>query len=253
MGLTGGRFPSGPFEAVGSDADFSVGDRVEVLPGPGGEPVTITVVGAAADVQLSVSPTLFTDLDTYDAAVRAANPDAQSIPPNALLVRPTDGLAPDVLAARINASSVELDALTREQAATKTPGVAQVRQSFSVIFLLYGLVVPLVTGLFFLIVTLQKAGSLTLLRAVGARAGLLARALLVQVALITCTGIALGVAWYLPLSGLRVGGLVLSFDAGAVWLWSSLFVGLSLLSALFALRRVLRIDPIQATAGPGVR
>jgi putative ABC transport system permease protein len=251
--LTGGRFPSGPFEAVGSDADFTVGDRVEVLAGPGGEPVTITVVGAAADVQLSVSPTLFTDLDTYDAAVRAANPDAQSILPNAMLVRPADGVGPDVLAERINASSVELDALTRSQAATKTPGVAQVRQSFSVIFLLYGLVVPLVTGLFFLIVTLQKAGSLTLLRAVGARAGLLARALLVQVALIIGTGIALGVALYLPLSGLRVGGLVLSFDAGAVWLWSSLFVGLGLLSALFALRRVLRIDPIQATAGPGVR
>ena len=36
------------------------------------------------------------------------------------------------------------------------------------IFLLYGLVVPLVTGLFFLIITVQKAGSLTLLRAIGA-------------------------------------------------------------------------------------
>jgi putative ABC transport system permease protein len=253
VSVTAGRFPSGPFEAVGSDGDFSVGDEVEVPAGPGGRPVDITVVGVARDVQLSVSPTLFTDLDTYEASVRAANPDARSILPNAMLVRPNGDVAADVLAERINASSSELDALTREDAATKTPGVAQVRQSFSVIFLLYGLVVPLVTGLFFLIVTLQKSGALTLLRAVGARAGSLARALLLQVLLVTCIGIAIGVALYLPLSGMRVGGLELRFDARAASLWSALFLTLGLLSTLISLRRVLRIDPIEATAGPGVR
>ena len=56
---------------------------------------------------------------------------------------------------------------------TSTPGVAQIQQSFRLIFLLYGLVIPLVTGMFFLILTLQKAQSLTLLRAVGASAGYL--------------------------------------------------------------------------------
>ena len=70
--------------------------------------------------------------------------------------------------ASINAQSDDLDALTRDQAADEAPGVAQVRQSFQVIFLLYALVVPFVTGLFFLIITVQKAGALTLLRAIGA-------------------------------------------------------------------------------------
>ena len=75
-------------------------------------------------------------------------------------------------------------ALTRAEAAEKAPGVAEVRSSFQVIFLLFGLVVPLTTGLFFLIVTLQKARSLTLLRAIGARRGVLVRSLLLQVALV---------------------------------------------------------------------
>mgnify|MGYP006149133343 CR=1 FL=1 len=57
----------------------------------------------------------------------------------------------------------DLDALTKRDAADETPGVSQVRQSFQVIFLLYGLVVPFVTGLFFLILTFQKANALTLL------------------------------------------------------------------------------------------
>jgi len=122
-----------------------------------------------------VTPTLFVGWDDYVAAVKAANPDARTVLPSALGVRPVDGLSPTALAARINDASNDADALTRTRAAQESPGVAQVRQSFQVIFLLYALVVPLVTGLFFLIITFQKAGSLTLLRAIGARSGVLVR------------------------------------------------------------------------------
>ena len=172
--LSAGRRPRAAGEAVGSAVDFSVGDRVTVLAsGKGAAPVTITVVGLARDIQLSVTPTLFTDLATYEASVRAANPDAKAVLPNAIGVRPAPGVDAKQLARSIDAASPEADALTRQQAADEAPGVAQVRQSFQVIFLLYALVVPLVTGLFFLIVTLQKANALTLLRAVGARSAVL--------------------------------------------------------------------------------
>ena len=86
-----------------------------------------------------------------------------------LAVVPAEGTTPAEMTTAINAGSDDLGALTREQAADRSPGVAQVRQSFQIIFLLYGLVVPLVTGLFFLIITIQKAGSLTLLERSGAR------------------------------------------------------------------------------------
>ena len=114
----------------------------------------------------------------------------------------------------------DADALTRADAADETPGVAQVRQSFQLIFLLYGLVVPLVTGLFFLIITLQKANSLTLLRAVGAPGGALVRSLLVQVVIVMVAGIGIGIALYAPLSNQRLGGIPLSFQTGAVVFWS---------------------------------
>ena len=78
--------------------------------------------------------------------------------------------------------------------------VAEVQQSFQVIFLLFGLVVPLVTGLFFLIITLQKSASLTLLRAVGAKSGLLVRSLMFQVVLVIGGGLLIGIALYTPLS-----------------------------------------------------
>lgn len=250
--ISGGRRPSAAGEAVGSDVDFSVGDTVEVVAAEGSAPVTVTVVGTARDVQLNVTPTLFTDLATFTAATMAANPDAEGVLPNALAVRPAPGVSDAAVVDRINQAVPDAEALTREDAADKTPGVDQVRQSFQVIFLLYGLVVPLVTGLFFLIVTLQKAGPLTLLRAIGARPGWLARSLLVQVAVVICLGLAVGIALYFPLSQARVGGLALRFDVGVVVVWSALLLGLGLLSAVVSLRRVLRIDPIEATTGAGV-
>ena len=252
--LTAGRRPRAAGEAVGSAVDYSVGDRVTVLASTkGAAPVTITVVGLARDIQLNVTPTLFTDLATYEASVRAANPDATAVLPNAIGVRPAPGVDAKQLAARIDAASPEADALLRQQAADEAPGVAQVRQSFQVIFLLYALVVPLVTGLFFLIITLQKANALTLLRAVGARSAVLTRALLIQVVVVIGLGLVVGIALYTPLSQAKVGSLALRFDTTAVIVWSVLLMVLGLASALVSVHRVLRIDPIEATTGAGVR
>jgi len=253
--LSAGRLPRAAGEAVGSAADFAVGDRVRVLAGGLGRGTgpQLTVVGLAQDAQLQVTPTLFVGWDDYVAAVKAANPDARTVLPSAMGVRPVDGLSPAALAARINDASNDADALTRERAAQESPGVAQVRQSFQLIFLLYALVVPLVTGLFFLIITFQKAGSLTLLRAIGARSGVLVRSLLVQVVLVIGGGLALGVALYAPLTRVRLGDIALRFDAAAVLFWAVLLLVLGLLSAVVAARRVLAIDPIEATTGGGGR
>ncbi len=253
--LTTGRLPAVPGEAVGSDNDFSVGDRVKVL-GPGGqtgETGTIKVVGLTDDAQLQVTPTLFVEWPDYVAAVKAANPDAGGVLPSAIGAAPVSGLDPANLAERINESSDEADALTRQDAADQTPGVAEVQQSFQVIFLLFGLVVPLVTGLFFLIVTLQKSASLTLLRAIGARSSLLVRSLMFQVVLVVGGGLAVGIALYTPLSQAQLGDIKLSFDVRAVVVWSVILLVLGLLSAAVAARRVLAIDPIEATTGEGGR
>lgn len=253
--LAEGRAPEGDGEAVGSAADFEVGDRVRIVPVgvPGGDGPELEVVGLADDAQLQVTPTLFTSWATYEASARSANPDAEVILPNVLGVAPARGVSEADLVDAVNAVSDDADALTRTDAAAETPGVAQVQQSFQVIFLLYGLVVPLVTGLFFLIVVFQKSAALTLLRAIGASGSTLVRSLLVQVVLVVGGGLVLGTALYVPLSQMEVGSIALRFDATAVAVWAVLLLGLGLLSALVAARRVLAIDPIEATTGGGGR
>ena len=251
--LSAGRLPRARGEAVGSSPDYALGDRVRAIGAGGTRGPLLTVVGLAEDAQLQVTPTLFVRWADYVSTVRATNPDAGAVLPSALGVRPIRGLSATALATRINDASADADALTRARAAQKSPGVSQVRQSFQVIFLLYGLVVPLVTGLFFLIITFQKSAALTLLRAIGAHSGLLVRSLMVQVVLVVAGGLAVGVALYAPLSQLRLGDIALRFDVSAVAFWAVLLLVLGALSAIVAARRVLAIDPIEATVGGGGR
>ncbi len=247
-----GRLPAALGEVLANSTDaeraYRLGDRITVAP----TGLELTVVGRSSDVGLNVLPTLFTTTDTYLDVLRTRNPDATLPPPNALGVRPADGVSPSALAEAINARSPDIDALTRSAAADQNPGVQSIRQSFSVIFLLFGLVVPLVTGLFFLILTMQKAGTLTLLRALGASPRRLVAPLLAQVTVVLVAGLALGVALYALTTQARVGGLALRFESSAVFTWCAALAALGIVSALASIRRVLAIDPIAATTGAGV-
>ncbi len=250
--MSDGRLPEGPGEAVASSRSsgegFGLGDVVRVEPG-GGE---ITIVGLANDINYSVTPTLFTSFDTYADARRARNPDARDIFPSALLVAPADGTSPSEVTAAINDQVPEVEALTRQQAVDGSPGVSQVRSSFFIVIGLFYVVVPLVTGLFFLILTFQKARSLTLLRAIGAKASTLVSALLIQVTLVVVVGVLVATALF-ALATLGANTLGLSVEVAPIVVTGVVVLLFALLAAFVAIRRVLRIDPLQATTGAEVR
>jgi putative ABC transport system permease protein len=249
--LTAGRYPTADGEGIANAADasqgFDLGDVVRVEPGG----YRIRIVGQAEDTNLQATPTIFALYGTWEQAVPAANPDARPPSPNLLGVRPVAGVSPEQLVTRIDDVSTSLEALTRTQAAERAPGVAQVSRSFLAIFFLYALVVPLVIGLFFLIVTVQKARSLTVLRAIGARSSTLVRGLLAQVLVVVGLGVAIGTLLFLPLSFQRVGSIPLSFDVIAVAGWAVGILVLGLVSSFFSARRVLRIEPAAALSGGG--
>lgn len=249
--LVEGRLPRGANEAVASEKDmadgYGIGDIVTVLPNG----ADITVVGVARDINYSVNPVLFVDDATFAAAKKVRNPAASTILPSFVAVVPAPGVSPAAVVAAINASVPGVEALTRQQAVDGSPGVSSVRTSFAVILSLFYLVVPLVTGLFFVIVTFQKASALTLLRAIGAPAGLLVRALLVQVVAVMVAGSVVAFGLYAgALQGVKNLGVRL--EVTPVVLTSLAVLALALLTSLVAVRRVLRVDPLSATTGGGV-
>ncbi|MGI9603839.1 MAG: ABC transporter permease [Acidimicrobiales bacterium] len=251
--LVEGRLPAGPDEAVASavDADkgFDIDDRVAIVGAGGPE---ITVVGLAEDSQWSVAPTLFVSLDTFAAAQRAVNPAAEVVLASLIAVQPEPGTDLGELTERIDAEVPGVEALTRQQAADQNPGVQGVSQSFQIILGLAFVVVTLVVGFFFLILTTQKAKPLTLLRAVGAPSSYLVRNLVVQILIVMAGGMAIGVGLTVAVDQLlRSGDIPLSLETGTVVLTVGALFALSLLGGLVSIRRVLRIDPIRATVDSG--
>ncbi len=249
--LVEGRLPQTDGEAVASEKDrdegYDIGDVVRVQP----DGVEITIVGIARDINFSVSPVLFVNWPTYESAKRTRNPDAQQILPSVMAIDVADATDPADVAALINREVEGVQALTRQEAVDGAPGVSSVRTSFGVILGLFYLVVPLVTGLFFLIVTFQKASALTLLRAIGAPVGMLVRGLLVQVVLVTGLGSLVAFGLYAgALQGVKNLGVRVEVMPAVTT--ALIVLALALLTSLVAIRRVLRIDPIAATTGAGV-
>ncbi len=252
--LAAGRLPETQFEAVGSEADYHLGEVVEVpvAQAPdGGDTMQVTVVGLATEIQLAVSATLMLPWDGWEQIAQAMNPQARGLLPNLIAISPSGDVQQAIDALR--EVSADLDPVTAEQAADDFPGAAQVNTSFALILGLFGFVVPLVAGLFFLIITLQKTRSLTLLRAVGARSGVLVRSLLLQVIAILGGGIVVGTALYAAASLIEIGTLTIRFDWFPVAMWAGILMALGLIAALGAVRRVLAIDPIAATQPGGGR
>ena len=250
--LTEGRLPTGPREAVASAGDasdgFDIGDSVRVMPGG----AAMVVVGRARDINYSVSPTLFVSYPDYVAARRAANPDAGEVLASAVAVTVADGGDPGVVATAINERVDGIEALTRASAVDQSPGVSAVRQSFSVVTLLFYIAIPLITGLFFVIITVQKAGSLTLLRAIGAPARTLVVALLIQVATVLIAGTALGLALLFAVDASMSNSAVgVAPDVGTLTVTVVLVAVLALLTSLVAVRRILAIDPVRAVTRSG--
>ena len=251
--LIEGRLPAGPGEAVASAADadlgFDIGDTVVVI-GTGNP--EITVVGLADSIRWSVAPTLFVSYETFESTQRAVNPDAAEVLASLMAVAPEPGLDIDVLTDRIDATVPGVEALTRQEAVDQNPGVEGVRQSFNIILGLAFLVVTLVVGFFFLILTVQKAQALTLLRAVGAPSSYLVKNVIIQILLVLGLGSAIGVlATFLVVALAPTGDLSVSVDAGTVIPTIVGLAFLSLLGGIAAIRRVLRIDPIMATTSAG--
>jgi putative ABC transport system permease protein len=254
--LARGRLPARDGEAVASSADaskgFGIGRRIALVPPePATAPQRITIVGLAEQSQFSTEPTLFVSGATFVAARRFVNPDATTVLPSAALAAPAAGVSPAVLARRIDAAVPGVDALTRARAVRELPGVKPVQRSFLALVSLAAFVVIVVSGLFFAILTVQKAPSITLLRATGASDGYITRGFVVQVVAVLVGALAAAVALLAVMVTTVTMSIPLALERSAL-AWGVATVALSFVAALFPLRRALRTDPIEATTTGGL-
>ena len=248
--IASGRLPSAQGEALFSGSSFDspieIGQQVKV------EGVSFKVVGTADDAAFNVLPTLYVPYEDYVLASQARAGKSIDVAPSLIGVSVAKGADPAEVARSLTKSIDGVEALDRSEAVAALPGVGQITQSFSILYLLLYIVVALVTGVFFLILTVQKEDALVLLRAVGASSRDVIASVLIQVLVVVGLGALIG-------SAVTTGLLALTRDVFGAGLSPStaattfaLIVAIGLIASVGAVRRVLAIDPINATTHRGI-
>ncbi len=240
-----GRLPEAAGEALAStsgfDTSLAVGDRLQIAGVP------LAVVGSAPDATFSVLPTLYVSRETFQQVFAARTGTDAPAPVSFVVARTAEGLSAADAVAAIDQQVDGVEAFTRQDAVAALPGVGQITRSFTILYGLLYVVVAIVTGVFFLILTVQKRDALVLLRAVGAQRRDVVVPVLLQVVGVVGGGAVVGAAaaWGLLRAAQDTFGAGL--DASTVVVSVAVVLVLGLVAATGAVRRVLRIDPIEAT------
>lgn len=247
--LAAGRFPGARGEALFSGSSFD--DPIEIGQQLAVEGVVFRVVGTADDAAFNVLPTLYVLFEDFVSASQARAGAPIDVAPSLIGVTVADGAEPVAVARSLTESIDGIEALDRSSAVDALPGVGQITQSFSILYVLLYVVVTIVTGVFFLILTVQKKDALVLLRAVGASSRDVISSVLIQVLVVVGLGALVGTAVTAALLALTrdVFGAGLSPTTTATTV--GLIVVLGLVASVGAVRRVLAIDPASATTTGG--
>lgn len=232
-------------EAVAStgigSSGLSLGDTAQLEPGG----IHLHIVGVLSGAELAASPTLFVPYQTFVAAAHAADPAGTGAPVSALAVDPRPGLAANTLAQRISRTVPQVTALTRGQAAADSPEVTATTNSLGVILFLAELAVVVVIAFFFALVVTQRRPSLALLRAVGVPSRALAGSLLTQAVLVVLLAALVG--GVATAAAGHIGGTLSYQMAVSRYLTTAgLALALAVIAASVVLRRVLRVEPVEA-------
>jgi putative ABC transport system permease protein len=221
---------------------FAIGSTITIAP----TGKTLRIVGYTTDSRFNVAPTAYTPIDTYRDIVQAANPSAPYVADNLVAVDVAPGASTEAVIRSIESTRPELEALSRATAVASIPGASSISQSFDLIVGITFVIVVVVTGFFFLILTVQKLRTFTSLRAVGATIWYLATSIVLQVVLVVSVAAAAATALLGIAASLSSDAFPLRVDFGLVVTATLAVLVFSLLASLISVRRIGRVDPAEA-------
>jgi putative ABC transport system permease protein len=242
-GLRQGRFPQSPTEVAvdASTAQVAVGDIIRV----NGSVTDLVVTGTLVGTQFGTD-TAWMTTEGYQALLTELNPGLTAVPINVVAFTVEDGADAVAVAAQVQQAVEGTQALDSAAAIDAIPGVESVSQTFGLLVGITFVIGVVVVGFFFLILTVQKLRTFTLLRASGASTRSLAGSVTGQIAavILIASAIAVVLAWG-ALQGLSTG-LPVDIDPLTTGGVVAAVLLASLGAGLLSVRRIARIDPATA-------
>ena len=242
-GIRDGRFPQSPTEVAvdASEADVAIGDVIRV----NGSQADLVVTGTLVGTQFGTDTAWMTS-EGYAALLTELNPGLPAVPINAVAFTVDEGADAVAVAAQVQQAVDGTQALDRSAAIAAIPGVESVSQTFGLLVGITFVIGVVVVGFFFLILTVQKLRTFTLLRASGASTRSLAGTVTGQIAavILIASAIAVVLAWG-ALQGLSTG-LPVSIDPMTIGGVVAAVLLASLGAGLLSVRRIATLDPATA-------
>ena len=240
----------GPDEALADRSleGFGVHLGDTVLVGSATTPITVT--GWVEDTNYLQQGGFFVQPDTWRTVLAASRPDS-NLPAatfQVLVVEVADGADVAAVADAIDtATKGDTSTLTRSEAVQALPGIKEQNATFSAIIYVTLFVAGLVVALFFALLTLERIGLYSVLKAVGASTRQIFAGVVLQAVIVALLSFLLGGAlMWLAATFLLPAEIPVSLQpARAVQIAAGLVV-MSALGAAVSLRRVVRVDPASA-------
>lgn len=241
-GIAEGRLPVAAGEIAMDGGGAAIGDTVTLV----GLDDGLKVVGLLKGAQFNAAATGYVAVGTFDSVVRAANPNVPFVPVNAVAVQVDGGTEPASVVSAIQREVPGTKAYEKGEAVSLIPGVASITQTFGILVGLTFVIGIVVIGFFFLILTVQKMKSFTLLRAIGASTASLSAAVATQIAAVVLLAALIAVLLtYGAVQGLSTGIPVALSPILVIGTVLAVLV-FSLLAGLLSIRRIATIDPATA-------
>ncbi|MDH4117323.1 MAG: ABC transporter permease [Acidimicrobiia bacterium] len=244
--LAEGRLPQEAGEAVVDRSAFEAGAEIGELLEIGN--TNLKVVAVADDATYAVTPTIYTDHTTWASVFAGEYPEAGGFAPTNLVGAIVDA-EPAEVAAAITAAVDGVEAFDRQAAAAATPGVSSISQSFGLIVGITFVIVVVVVGFFFQILTVQKLKAFAVLKAIGASGRSLAGIVAVQIVAMVGLGVIIGTGF---LAATAVGTrdvFAIGVDYRLVAVVGAAVVAFSLIAGVFPIGRVIRQEAATAAMG----
>lgn len=143
----------------------------------------------------------------------------------------------------------KLDAASKDDILSNVPGFSAEQGSLKMMVIFLLIISAIVLATFFYVMTLQKLHQYGVLKAIGAKAGILLRALFLQISILAALGILAGNTLTYGLSQLIPGDVPFELSSGMILLNSGLILVMAWIGSLLSFRSIMKVDPLEAIGG----
>lgn len=219
---------------------YKLGDKIKIS----GSEETFVIGGFTENNTFNHLATIWMPITTWQKIRYAAPGSNEGVtnPINAFVLQAKKDFKPKKLSGELS----DLKVITRGEAVQAMPGFKEENGTIVLMLVFLIAISAIIIGVFFYILTIQKINQFGILKAMGAKNSFVSKVVVSQVAIITVTGVVLGILFTYGVALILPAGMPFDLDNKMVIIYGLSIIAISLFTTIFSVRQVVKIDPLVA-------